>query len=85
MNNYITTTQLSNLRETARKNGNAVVYYPNENVTFKVAFYDNANLLKVSIEKRFKKPLQVVNTDVLTDETLRVIINSYFKRALKAD
>lgn len=84
-NNYITTNQLSALRETARKNGNAVVYYPNENVTFKVAFYDNANLLKVSIDKSFKKPLQVVNPDVLTDEILRTIVNAFFKRALKAD
>lgn len=85
MNNYITTTQLSSLRENARKNGNAVVYYPNENVTFKVAFYDKANLLKVSIDKSIKKPLQVVNPDVLTDEVLRTIVNSYFKRSLKTE
>ena len=86
MNNFCTTRQLVYYRDHARKNGNACVCFPQKNgVLFKVDFYKNASFLKVSIEKSFKKPLIIENLDVLTDETLRIIINSFFKRSLKAD
>ena len=86
MNNFCKTKQVSYYRNFARQNGNAVVCYPQKSgVCFKVAFYKNANFLKVSIENSFKKPLIIENSDVLTDEVLRIIINSFFKRALKAD
>nr|DAP02174.1 MAG TPA: hypothetical protein [Caudoviricetes sp.] len=86
MNNFCKTKQVSYYRNYARKNDNVCVCFPQKSgVLFKVAFYQNANFLKVSLENSFKKPLVIENLDVLTDETIRVIINSYFKRALKAD
>lgn len=85
MNNYCTTHQITFYRWQANLNGNSCFCLPQEKATLKVAFYQNANFLKVSIEKSFKKPLILENIDVLTDEILRTIINAYIKRALKAE
>lgn len=86
MNNYCTTRQISFYRLQARNNGNACVYYPQSaGALFNVAFYQNARLLKVLIENSFKKPLIIENIDVLTDEMLRILVNAYIKRALKAE
>lgn len=80
--NYCTTYQIAFYRKIARDNGNACVCFPqNGGALFKVAFYKNANFLKVSVENSFKKPLIVENIDVLTNETLRIIINAFIKRA----
>ena len=81
----ITTQQISELRACARKNENACMYFQQKNATFKVKFYDNGNFIRASIKDSQKRGLLIINPDTLTDEILRVVINSYFKRALKAD
>ena len=86
MNNLAKTSHVKIYRAIARKNGNACVRYPQTGgALFKVAFYNKGKLLKVSLEKSFKKPLIVENIDVLTNETLRVLINAFIKRALNAE
>lgn len=85
-NNLAKTAHIKIYRRIALESGNSCVCYPQRGgALFKVAFYQNARLLKVSLEKSFKKPLIVENLDVLTNENIRVLINAFIKRALKAD